>query len=175
MPIRKTKQGTFQAEFQNKATGIKRKRANFATRAEAKGWLNSIRQQALLKRIMGNEDTSTIATVRAMKEISASMTTTEWYAAEWSRLKDRERLAVLFVRYGGRCVYCQQRVEIGERRSNGATKDHVIPIIAGGSSALENLVLACNRCNTRKKDKRLSDCLGVAGGPGMVHAHHDET
>lgn len=36
------------------------------------------------------------------------------------------------------------------------TMDHVVPIIAGGSEALENLALACFHCNRRKSNKQNS-------------------
>lgn len=33
-----------------------------------------------------------------------------------------------------------------------ATIDHVIPLVAGGTNDLTNLVLACDRCNSTKGD-----------------------
>lgn len=42
------------------------------------------------------------------------------------------------------CAYC------GER---GETVDHVQPRAAGGASTWENLVCACTRCNSRKRDR----------------------
>jgi 5-methylcytosine-specific restriction endonuclease McrA len=49
-------------------------------------------------------------------------------------------------REGYRCAYCRcpQRVGIP------MVVDHVLPLAAGGSSRLENLCLACYRCNEFK-------------------------
>lgn len=38
-----------------------------------------------------------------------------------------------------------------------ATIDHVVPIARGGTNDLENLVLACSDCNTRKGTKAYSE------------------
>lgn len=43
------------------------------------------------------------------------------------------------------CSYCG--VQLNERNS---TIDHVTPRVAGGTSRIDNLTLACRRCNNRK-------------------------
>jgi 5-methylcytosine-specific restriction endonuclease McrA len=51
-------------------------------------------------------------------------------------------------RDGDSCRYCGCRVSWSDRRSHvGATYDHVIP---RGPETLDNLVVACRRCNTKK-------------------------
>jgi hypothetical protein len=40
--------------------------------------------------------------------------------------------------------------------------DHIVPLIAGGSSSFDNLCLACYRCNERK-GKRVSDIDSLTG------------
>lgn len=44
------------------------------------------------------------------------------------------------------------------------TMDHLIPVIAGGTDALENLALACFRCNRRKFNKlyTIDPATGIA-------------
>jgi 5-methylcytosine-specific restriction endonuclease McrA len=49
------------------------------------------------------------------------------------------------IRDGGICVYCEDAV--------GQQIDHVVPIHAGGPSIRGNLVLACVKCNMKKKGK----------------------
>jgi hypothetical protein len=51
------------------------------------------------------------------------------------------RLAV-WERDGGRCVECGSRFDI--------QYDHVIPLVAGGATTVENLQILCAPCNRRK-------------------------
>lgn len=59
----------------------------------------------------------------------------------------------------GRCAYCQS-----PERLMGVLfeVDHIIPVAAGGATALENLCLACPTCN-RYKAKRLTGPDPVSG------------
>lgn len=52
---------------------------------------------------------------------------------------DRERI----------CVYCERLTAAG----GGTHIDHVIPRARGGSNRLDNLVVSCRECNTRKGDR----------------------
>ena len=56
----------------------------------------------------------------------------------------------LIVRDGSRCFYC--RVEFLPRN---LTEDHLVPRKKGGTDHLDNLVLACGHCNSRKGSKSL--------------------
>lgn len=49
---------------------------------------------------------------------------------------------------GCRCHYCKRRVE-----AQLLTLDHVVPVSAGGTNNLDNLVLACQRCNEKKANR----------------------
>ncbi len=43
------------------------------------------------------------------------------------------------------CVYC------GERRAKSQmTKEHIVPVSAGGSSSWENIATACHNCNHKR-------------------------
>jgi len=55
-------------------------------------------------------------------------------------------------RDGNRCVYCGSR--------NDLTLDHVVPRSIGGKDSWENLVSACQTCNT-KKGNRTPDMCGM--------------
>jgi 5-methylcytosine-specific restriction endonuclease McrA len=81
--------------------------------------------------------------------------------AERRRAKDRERKASLpkdwaeirlqvIERDGCECAYCGNKTE-------RVHIDHVFPLSRGGSSELENLVVACGPCNISKKDKTPSE------------------
>jgi 5-methylcytosine-specific restriction endonuclease McrA len=53
---------------------------------------------------------------------------------------------------GRRCWYCGDRL----RRSK-MSKDHQIPKSVGGTSAADNLVLACRKCNGKKADRDVEE------------------
>lgn len=55
---------------------------------------------------------------------------------DWIRLKARHR---------GKCFYCDEAGKL--------TLDHFIPISKGGEHRISNIVPACGKCNSRKKDK----------------------
>jgi 5-methylcytosine-specific restriction endonuclease McrA len=54
----------------------------------------------------------------------------------------------VFARDGGRCQYCSAPAE---------SIDHVVPRSRGGQHVWENVVAACRACNTRKRDRMLSE------------------
>jgi 5-methylcytosine-specific restriction endonuclease McrA len=54
----------------------------------------------------------------------------------------------VFVRDGGECQYCGSRAE---------SIDHVVPRSRGGQHVWENVVAACRRCNTSKRDRYLHE------------------
>lgn len=47
---------------------------------------------------------------------------------------------------GGRCVMCGSEKNI--------TRDHIIPLAAGGSDSIDNIQPLCRSCNTRKANQR---------------------
>jgi hypothetical protein len=63
---------------------------------------------------------------------------------------NRRRMLLLGERDGERCVWCSKQLSY---RSPEATVDHVRCRSAGGSDALENLVLACAACNHRRSNR----------------------
>lgn len=60
----------------------------------------------------------------------------DFTSAQWEDIKER---------YGYRCVYCGKKVK-------KLTRDHVIPLVEGGSNTASNIVPACQVCNSRKHD-----------------------
>lgn len=54
----------------------------------------------------------------------------------------------VFARDGSRCQYCGAAAE---------SIDHVVPRSRGGAHAWDNVVAACRPCNTRKRDRLLSE------------------
>lgn len=75
--------------------------------------------------------------------------------ARWKRKKalhrDRELCEQIVARDRGLCRYCGARVNWQARRGpHSGTYDHVDP---EGENTLENVVVACRRCNGRKRDR----------------------
>jgi hypothetical protein len=56
----------------------------------------------------------------------------------------------------GKCIHCGRAlvVDLQARGRGGATVEHIVPKTHGGTDALENLAVACARCN-QGKGKRL--------------------
>lgn len=57
----------------------------------------------------------------------------------------RRKIRARLMQQNPRCFYCQSPVDW-----DGATLDHVLPKAKGGTDAIENLVLACRKCNQAK-------------------------
>jgi len=53
------------------------------------------------------------------------------------------------VTWVGRCIHCNSRIAITED-GRGATLEHIVPRCHGGDDDVENLALACARCNHLK-------------------------
>jgi 5-methylcytosine-specific restriction endonuclease McrA len=73
-----------------------------------------------------------------------------WCAAtdstfELARIGDRRVLA-------GRCIHCKGKlaIELDGNPIGQATVEHIIPRTHGGTDAIENLAIACARCNQGK-------------------------
>lgn len=64
---------------------------------------------------------------------------------------DRALCALIQARDGTHCRYCSERVNWKDRRGPlGATYDHVDP---DAGNDIDNVVVACRRCNGRKRDR----------------------
>jgi 5-methylcytosine-specific restriction endonuclease McrA len=81
-----------------------------------------------------------------------------WTRERWARMNPREQQAVIFTAFGGRCVYCKREVDIPLARDRKSLTrcvlDHKIPAISGGSDDIDNIVLSCQSCNSKKSDGR---------------------
>jgi 5-methylcytosine-specific restriction endonuclease McrA len=65
--------------------------------------------------------------------------------------RNPDLLLAVRMRDDGMCRYCGQRVKWQDRRSElGGTYDHIDP---DGPNEIDNLVVACRGCNSRKRDR----------------------
>jgi len=60
--------------------------------------------------------------------------------SEWYALRER-----VFIRDGFRCTYCGYEEDL--------SCDHVIPLVQGGKSTMDNLTTACRSCNCAKSGR----------------------
>lgn len=86
---------------------------------------------------------------------SKAETTTDLGRLRWRRKnalsKNRSLCEQIVARDRGQCRYCGVRVNWQDRRGkSGGTYDHVDP---AGDNTLENVVVACRKCNGRKRDR----------------------
>lgn len=87
---------------------------------------------------------------------------------------DPELRAALKARDGNLCRYCGKRVNWRDRKGqDGATYDHVIPVSAGGTESVDNLVVACRDCNLRKGSRTLQDA-GMTLLPAPSNPNRDQ-
>lgn len=79
--------------------------------------------------------------------------------------------AKIVLRAGNRCEYCRL-----SQKGQEATfhVDHIVPIVAGGKTELENLALACVSCSLRKGARRTaSDPL--TGNETLLYHPRDQS
>ena len=52
----------------------------------------------------------------------------------------------------GKCIHCRTRVSVSlhGKPIGGASLEHIVPRTHGGTNALDNLAIACTRCNAQK-------------------------
>jgi len=56
-------------------------------------------------------------------------------------------------RLEGKCIHCRRKLAIAvdrDERHPTATVEHIVPRAHGGTDALENVAVACRRCNGAK-------------------------
>lgn len=86
-------------------------------------------------------------------------------------MRDTKLVAAIKRRDRDRCRYCGCQVRWGDQRGPmGATYDHVKPIEKGGKNTLENVVIACRSCNSRKKHLSLREAGMKVLDPGSMGA-----
>lgn len=85
-----------------------------------------------------------------------------------SRVK-RDKVIVRHTeKYGYKCYYCGTSLHQSQ-----STIEHILPSSKGGTNELENLVLACSRCNGTKSDNsiewlRVSESLKKSKYLGVI-------
>ncbi len=82
----------------------------------------------------------------------------EWFARQTATR--RRKLIWLHKKQEGRCFYCDEPTILPENMDSGLTKqqlkydgatlDHLIPQVDGGTDSLKNLVCSCAYCNSRR-------------------------
>jgi len=84
------------------------------------------------------------------EETTVPLATLRWRRKQALK-KNRSLCEAVVARDRGMCRYCGLRVNWQDRKSGrGGTYDHVDP---DGDNTMENVVVACRKCNGRKKDR----------------------
>ncbi len=52
--------------------------------------------------------------------------------------------------WSGKCIHCNSRLVVSLTGETEATVEHIVPLTLGGTDALDNVALACKRCNNLK-------------------------
>ena len=68
-------------------------------------------------------------------------------------MRRKEIRKLLAERDGRECHYCGTKLGLGKSARRRTNIDHIVPQSQGGSDDLDNLLLSCRTCNTRKGDK----------------------
>ena len=105
-------------------------RSRASTRAWRERNADRVRAQARLWRVMNPEKHAFLNAKRRARVMGALGAHTE---AEWEQV---------LAKYGSRCAYCGV---VGPM-----TRDHVVPLIRGGTNDISNIVPACALCNCKK-------------------------
>lgn len=50
----------------------------------------------------------------------------------------------------GKCIHCNTSLSVSLEGKTDATIEHIMPLVAGGTCDLQNMALACSRCNNMK-------------------------
>ncbi len=79
-------------------------------------------------------------------------------AREYDKTHYKVMREKVLIRDAYTCYYCGQEAN---------TVDHIIPISKGGISVEDNMIAACVRCNSGKRDR-------IAPGSFFVHQAYEE-
>lgn len=74
-------------------------------------------------------------------------------------------ISALVVRDGPYCVWCSRRIGL---EAGDCTRDHLIAKSKGGKSGIDNYVLACKRCNSKRKSKTAQNWLVLCEKQGQM-------
>lgn len=107
-------------------------------KAEAASWAQRHRHNQLWRERNRDKAREYMVAYSARKRNASQC---DFTSGEWTILKDE---------FAGRCAYCG---EIPARLS----RDHVIPVSAGGAHTYTNIVPACQSCNSKKGARLLSE------------------
>lgn len=104
--------------------------------------------------LMERSDITTLL-VKPWEQPPVDTWTDETKRARWQRAKELQRDGELRRRIKDRdrnlCRYCGRRVNWSDKKSGiAATYDHVDP---DGPNSLDNVVVACKACNSKKRDR----------------------
>ncbi|MDE2020426.1 MAG: transposase [Patescibacteria group bacterium] len=81
------------------------------------------------------------------------------YRKTAARLSSMKRRDELFHTQNGKCAYCKSEMTLRWGFPNTVTRDHIVPVSAGGKDDASNLVGACMVCNEAKSNLPVEEFL----------------
>jgi 5-methylcytosine-specific restriction endonuclease McrA len=106
-------------------------------RQQARAWYHANKERSRIRtRTWKREHPDEVALYEQRRRGRSAGAAGDFTRAEW---------LALVAQWCGRCAYCG--------RSAKLTVDHRIPLIAGGTNTIENILPACGRCNSRKNSR----------------------
>lgn len=125
----------------------------FSTKAEAK------QAEAQKRNELGKQTIE-----KAIKRVKR-LGDNRWIIERWHELNPKERQAVVFTIFQGRCHYCGRKVHIQLARKKTTPDrcilDHKVPFAHGGPDSFDNIVLSCEECNQKKLDQSYEEFIGL--------------
>lgn len=91
-----------------------------------------------------------------------------------SEMKNSYVISSLHRKHGGLCAYCNRETTLDGDTALKATRDHIWPLSRGGGEGIDNIVLACRDCNSRKGNSMEAALNGVKALPEMAE-HQEES
>lgn len=89
--------------------------------------------------------------------------TNPWIITRWGNMNDKERQAILFFLFNGRCFHCQTELRLPLTNQRNVAKklmlimDHAIPFSCGGSDMPNNLIASCYECNLKRSQTSIEE------------------
>jgi 5-methylcytosine-specific restriction endonuclease McrA len=120
----------------------------------SRGWVGNLTAStAVLLVQTDSQDARNLQRLRSMDQpLAAAMRRRRNIEAAGGELHE-EDVHALCVAQGSRCYYCFDPFPVtGSRRFQ---RDHLVPVVHGGSWNIQNIVLACSRCNGLKGDQNV--------------------
>lgn len=112
-----------------------------------------------LKNDIENKISLGVLELHEIKYLQKKMRDMPWLISRWGNMNSKEKQAVIFAVYEGKCFHCGKDINLlpsidrKQARKTMMVMDHIIPFSCGGSDMPHNMAASCHECNTKRSDK----------------------